>query len=231
MNHLLETSKLGTIPQQDRSETHTRLERCNPRIKHLGHTFAGTKEDSFSDSDCEKIIPEFLDLDADQALIGYLNKLNDPDSFDDFDDWSDDNDLFMEGLSNPEKIEELWEKSKAKKLQDDPQYNPTTYKQDYLFTNTASPDDSIQLEDYMGQWCNTAHQRVQFPDSPTKPKSYSKTEGNPDDKGLTRKGETPNKVCVPDSDSTQKTETYQNSSKDNNINRGHLGTYKIREEV
>ena len=83
------------------------LERCNPRFKRSGHTFACPKEDSFSDSECEEIVPEFLDPIADRAFIDYLNKLDSPDSFDDLDGWSDDIDLFMEGLSNPDKIEEL----------------------------------------------------------------------------------------------------------------------------
>ena len=83
------------------------LERSNPRFKHSGHTFAGSKEDSFPDSECEENVLEFLDLVADRAFIDYLNKLDSPDSFDDLDGWSDDIDLFMEGLSNLDKIEEL----------------------------------------------------------------------------------------------------------------------------
>ena len=87
----------------------------------------------------------------------------------------------MEGLSNPDKIEELWEKSKAKKFRDDPQYNPISYKQDDFSSNTAPPDDCIQLDDYMGRWCNTAYQRVQFPDSPpcsTNPISPTQTKNS-----------------------------------------------------
>jgi hypothetical protein len=79
-----------------------------------------------------------------------LNNLDGPDSCDDLDDWSDDIDLFMEGLSNPNKIDKLWEKSKARKFGADPQYNPVSYKQDDFYSNAASPDDSIQLEHYMG---------------------------------------------------------------------------------
>ena len=201
------------------------LERCNPRFKHSGHIFTELKEDSLSDSECEDIVPEFLDPVTDRAFIDYLNKFDGPDSFDDLNDWSDDIDLFMEGLSNPDKIEELWEKSKAKKTRDDPQYNTTTYKQDF-FTNTTSPDDSIRLDNYMGWWCNTAHQRVQFPDSPTslyepgsKPESYSKSEENLDKEISNGAGETPKRICTLDSDSTKKTEICQNSTKDGNINR------------
>ena len=48
--------------------------------------------------------------------IDYLNSLDNPDDFDDLDDWSDDIDLFVEGLLNPHMIDELWRKSKAKKM-------------------------------------------------------------------------------------------------------------------
>ena len=68
------------------------------------------------------------DLDCDQAFIDYLSKLDGPDSFDDLQEWSDDIDLFVEGLSNPDKIEELWEKSQAKKLWDNSKSSPATYR-------------------------------------------------------------------------------------------------------
>ena len=118
LDHLLEASTLGTLPhpKQDRSEIHNEPERYSPRFDRSSHTLAGPKEDSFSDSGCEEIVPKFLDPDTDRAFIDYLNKLDGPDSFDDLNEWSDDIDLFMEGLSNPDKIEELWEKSKAKKF-------------------------------------------------------------------------------------------------------------------
>ena len=47
------------------------------------------------------------DLDCDQAFIDYLDELDGPISDDELAEWSDDLDLFLEGLSNPEKIEEL----------------------------------------------------------------------------------------------------------------------------
>ena len=47
------------------------------------------------------------DLDRDQAFIDYLDELDGPISDDELAEWSDDLDLFLEGLSNPEKIEEL----------------------------------------------------------------------------------------------------------------------------
>jgi len=137
----------------------------------------------------------------------------------------------------------------------------------------------------MGRWCNTAYQRVQFPDSPTllyesylshsdkelkhaatyveehffhpdhaftnkdhlryshglyshaaphhrgsKSEFYSNSEGNSDKETSTGKGGALKRVCTPDSDPTKKTETYQNSTKDGNINRRHQSTSKTQEE-
>jgi len=55
-------------------------------------------------------------LEQDQAFIKYLEELNEPIPEDELADWSHDIDLFMEGLDNPDKLEALWEQSKAKKL-------------------------------------------------------------------------------------------------------------------
>ena len=89
----------------------------------------------------------------------------------------------------------------------------------------------------MGRWCNTTRQRMQFPDSPTslyepgsKPESYSKLEENLDKEISNGAGETPKMICTLDSDTTKKTETYQNSTKDGNINRRHQSTSKTQEE-
>jgi len=41
--------------------------------------------------------------------------LDEPIPEDELADWSHDIDLFMEGLINPDKLEALWEQSKAKK--------------------------------------------------------------------------------------------------------------------
>jgi len=67
------------------------------------------------DSEFIQIDLEFLDPNDDQELIDY-HSLDIPDEFDDLDDWSDNVDRFMEGLLNPHMIEELWQKSKAKKM-------------------------------------------------------------------------------------------------------------------
>ena len=54
-------------------------------------------------------------LEQDQAFIRYLEELNEPISVDELAEWSNDIDLFMEGLTNPDKLETLWEQSKVKK--------------------------------------------------------------------------------------------------------------------
>ena len=50
----------------------------------------------------------------DQELIKYKNSLDPLDEFYDLDDWSDDINLFMKGLSDPLRSDELWLKAKAK---------------------------------------------------------------------------------------------------------------------
>ena len=56
------------------------------------------------------------ELEQDQAFIRYLEELEEPISEDELTEWSHDIDLFMEGLINPDKLEALWEQSKAKEL-------------------------------------------------------------------------------------------------------------------
>jgi len=56
------------------------------------------------------------ELEQDQAFIKYLEELDEPISEDGLAEWSHDIDLFMEGLTNPNKLEALWEQSKVKKL-------------------------------------------------------------------------------------------------------------------
>ena len=56
------------------------------------------------------------ELEQDQAFIKYLEQLDEPIPEDELADWSHDIDLFMKGLSNPDKLEALWEQSKAKNL-------------------------------------------------------------------------------------------------------------------
>ena len=47
------------------------------------------------------------ELEQDQAFIKYLEQLDEPIPEDELADWSHDIDLFMEGLSNPNKLEAL----------------------------------------------------------------------------------------------------------------------------
>ena len=61
------------------------------------------------------------ELEQDQAFVKYLEELDEPISEDELADWSHDIDLFMEGLSNLEKLEVFWEQSRAKKLWDNSQ--------------------------------------------------------------------------------------------------------------
>ena len=62
-----------------------------------------------------------LELQQEQAFINYLDELDGPISKDELAEWSSDIDLFMEGLLKPDKLEVLWEQSKAKKLWDESQ--------------------------------------------------------------------------------------------------------------
>ena len=119
----------GIREQPDFDVTPT-LTKTSPELEeHLDHLLGITKlgatsdqeapaldSDSTTNLDCEEIIPEYLDQERDQAFIDYLNELDPPDSFDDLEEWSDNINLFMQGLSNPDKIKELWEKSKTRKL-------------------------------------------------------------------------------------------------------------------
>ena len=66
-----------------------------------------------------QINPEFLDPNDDREFINYLKNLEAANEFDDLEDWLDDIDLVMESLIHPNKIEELWHISKAKRMWDD----------------------------------------------------------------------------------------------------------------
>ena len=72
------------------------------------------------------------ELEQDQAFIKYLEELDEPISEDELVEWSNDIDLFMEGLTNPNKLEILWEQSKAKKLWDDSQNKTSAQLDQYL---------------------------------------------------------------------------------------------------
>jgi len=101
-------------------------------------------------------------LEQDQAFIKYLEELDEPISEDELAEWSNDIDLFMEGLINPDKLETLWEKSKAKRLWDDSQ-NKTSTQLDQYLSESYLTEGSVSIEDYMSRWCNV----IQTPNSPT----------------------------------------------------------------
>jgi len=65
-------------------------------------------------------------------------------------EWSDDIDLFMEGLSNPDKLEELWEQSKDKKLWDESQSKLPSQLDRHL-VSSHQLEDSVPIEDYMSR--------------------------------------------------------------------------------
>ena len=62
----------------------------------------------------------------------------------------------MEELTNPDKLEVLWEQSKWKKLWDDSKNKPLTELGQYL-SQSHPTEDSVSIEDYM----------IQTPNSPT----------------------------------------------------------------
>jgi len=125
----------------------------------MGHTLSGSNADHFSDHSCEPIFSEFSYFDRYQAFIDYLDELDGPDSLDDLAEWSYDIDLFLESLSNPDKIKEFWERSKAKELWDKSQIkianctsrmpSPRLHRLDRHPINMSRPDDSVSIEDYL----------------------------------------------------------------------------------
>jgi len=56
----------------------------------------------------------------------------------------------MEGLTNPDKLETLWEQSKAKKLWDDSQ-KKTSAQLDQCLSDSHPAEDSVSIEDYMSR--------------------------------------------------------------------------------
>ena len=81
--------------------------------------------------------------------------MDEPIPEDELADWSHDIDLFMEGLNNPDKLEALWEQSKAKKLWDESLKSLDQH---------LSQTHPVAVKDYMSRWCNT----IQTPNSPTR---------------------------------------------------------------
>ena len=101
-------------------------------------------------------------MEQDQSFIDYLDELDGPISEDELTEWSNDIDLFMEGLSNPDKLEALWEQSKMKKLWDESQSKSPTQLDRYL-SESHPTEDSVPIKDYTGWWCNV----IQISSSPT----------------------------------------------------------------
>jgi hypothetical protein len=114
-----------------------------------------------------------IELEQDQAFIKYLEELDEPIPEDELVEWSHDIDLFMEGLSNPDKLEVLWEQSKAKKLWDDSHNNL-----DQHLSQLHPAEDSVSIEDYMSRWCNV----VQIPNSPTPQEDHRMPQKCPSEK-------------------------------------------------
>ena len=76
----------------------------------------------------------------------YLEELDETISEDELAEWSHDIDLFMEGLTNPDKLEALWEQSKAKKLWDDSHRSL-----DQHLSPHHHAEYSVSMEDYMSR--------------------------------------------------------------------------------
>ena len=77
--------------------------------------------------------------------------------------------LFLEGLTNPDKLKKLREQSKAKNLWVESQSRLPS-KLDIHLASSHQSDDSVPIEDYMSRWCNIIHQpspNAQIPPSPT----------------------------------------------------------------
>ena len=103
--------------------------------------------------------PQLRRAGEDQTFIKYLEELDDPISEDELAEWSHDIDLFMEGLTNPDKLETLWEQSKAKKLWVDSQNKSLNQH----LSRSHPTEDSVSIKHYISRWCNV----VQTLNSPT----------------------------------------------------------------
>ena len=99
----------------------------------------------------------------------------------------------------------------------------------YLEEHFFPPDQAFNNEDHL-RHMHGLYSRAAPHHRGSKPESYSKSEGNSDKETSTGKGGALKRVCTPDSNSTKKTETYQNYTKDGNINRRHQSTSKTQEE-
>ena len=135
-------------------------------MKRSNTAFGQQRTRSINKTSCEEFSNPWVlsptELEQDQAFIKYLEELDEPISEDELAEWSNDIDLFMEGLTNPNKLETLWEQSKAKKLWDNSQNKSSTQLDRYLSESQAA-EDPVSVEDYMSRWCNV----IQTPNSPT----------------------------------------------------------------
>ena len=138
----------------------------NPRSNRQGRTPIRSQESHPEELSHEDVFSELSDINYDQAFIDFLDELNSPIPGNELVEWSDDIDLFMEGLSNPDKLKELWEQSKAKKLWDKSQFRWPS-RLDRHLAITHPPDDSVPIEDYMRRWCNVIHQPLDVQPSPS----------------------------------------------------------------
>jgi len=128
--------------------------------KDFDNFMGGLNGTDLLDSEPIQINPEFLNPNDNREFINYLNNLETLDEFDNLEEWSDDIDLFMKGLLNPDKLEELWHISKAKKMSDDFQSHqkhqqehtaqPTAQRDDCATTQTPHASDDVALRARMG---------------------------------------------------------------------------------
>ena len=118
-----ETLICGRLGEQDESgfENPWASKEHNPRSNRQGRTTTRSQGGSPAEFSHKDIFLELSDVDRDQAFIDNLDELDGPISDDELIEWSDDIDLFMQGLSNPDKLKDLWEQSKAKMLWDESQ--------------------------------------------------------------------------------------------------------------
>ena len=80
----------------------------------------------------------------------------------------------MEGLTNPDKLETLWEQSKAKKLWVDSQNKSLNQH----LSQSHPAEDSVSVEDYISRWCNV----VQTLNSPTPQEDHRMPQKNSTEK-------------------------------------------------
>ena len=111
-----------------------KIEHCLQKVKDI-LSINTTLEESSTQQ-----ILNSAELEQEQAFIKYLKELDEPISEDELAEWSHDIDLFMEGLTNPDKLEALWEQSKTKKLWNDSQNKSPTQLDRHLSESNPEED-------------------------------------------------------------------------------------------